>query len=126
MRAAQEQQTELVEASLSAAAAQSARVEAALDALRARDAARRPGPAEIVLVALVNALAAVLLYVFTWLVAKPCGGVWKVVKRVRGEEEKRNVCRRSWRLSGVDGFGSDPFLSGAAKRLSFSAAALHD
>lgn len=127
LRAAQERQHALMEASLAAAAAQSARLEAALDALRAREARRRPGAAEVVLFGVLDALAALLLCAITWLVAKPCVGVWKIVKKCRGDKEREEVRRRrSWRLSGVDGFGSDPFLASAAKRLSFTAASLHD
>lgn len=126
LRAAQERQHALMEASLSAAVAQSARLEAALDALRAREARRRPGAAEVVLCGVLDALAALLLCALTWLVAKPCVGVWKVVKKCRGEKEREEVRRRrSWRLSGVD-LGSDPFLASAAKRLSFTAADLDD
>lgn len=132
LRKAQERQAALLESSLASAAANAAHLEAALEALHARAAVRRPGPAESIFFTLLDALVAVLLCVLTWVIAKPTAAVWKLIKKVRGVEEKEDNRRRSfgrrrsWRLSGADLLASDPFLASAAKRLSFTAADLHD
>lgn len=131
LRAEQEAQREAMDRLVAVVSAQTARVEHHLDELRLDNRkVAEPGPARILLGSVVDAVAALLICLVTWCVARPIGGVWRVVKWIRGEKGVRGEERRrcSWRLSGrVDMLHSDPFLASAAKRLSFTTAAdLHD
>lgn len=127
LRAEQEAQREAMDRLVAAVSAQTARVERHLDELRMLDRKDgEPGAARVLLGSVVDAMAALLICLVTWCVARPIGWIWRVVKWIKREEKvEGEVGRRcSWRLSGRgELLHSDPFLASAAKRLSFTTAA---